>query len=354
MRRHYLDSIRSITILLVVLYHTLYMFTAIPGMYVVGSFSEVQGQDAIMYLLYPWFMVLLFIVSGMSSRYYLEKHMSVEYRKSRILKLLVPSTIGVVLFGWIQGIINLTLGGVFETMPSDMPKAFLALIVIFSGTGVLWFAQVLWLYSMILLLIVKREKGTFYAKTERTGMWVILLLGIPFYLSSQVLNTPIIAVYRFGIYAFAFFSGYFLFAHDAVIEKLATYRWYLTAASLLFGILYTVTSFGQNYALAPAVNSPLAMAFSWFACLSILGLGKQYLDTTTPALDYLKRKNWGIYIFHYLPASAMAMVLYKTSIPPLIQYLLVTIASLAGSILLYEVISRIPLLRWCILGIKKK
>jgi hypothetical protein len=42
------------------------------------------------------------------------------------------------------------------------------------------------------------------------------------------------------------------------------------------------------------------------------------------------------------------------SLAPIIVYLLVTIAAFAGSYLLYEIMSRIPFLRWSVLGIKKK
>jgi hypothetical protein len=37
-----------------------------------------------------------------------------------------------------------------------------------------------------------------------------------------------------------------------------------------------------------------------------------------------------------------------------IVYLLVAIAAFAGSYLLYEIMSRIPFIRWCVLGIKKE
>lgn len=65
MRRHYLDNIRWITVGLVVLYHVIFMYNGVVTAGVIGPFWEVQYQDAVQYLLYPWFMVLLFLVSGM-------------------------------------------------------------------------------------------------------------------------------------------------------------------------------------------------------------------------------------------------------------------------------------------------
>ena len=60
MRRHYLDNIRWITVGLVVLYHVIFMYNGVVTAGVIGPFWEIQYQDAVQYLLYPWFMVLLF------------------------------------------------------------------------------------------------------------------------------------------------------------------------------------------------------------------------------------------------------------------------------------------------------
>ena len=73
MRRHYLDNLRWATVLLVVLYHVIYMYNGVITAGVAGPFAPVQPQDAVQYLLYPWFMVLLFVVSGASARLALER-----------------------------------------------------------------------------------------------------------------------------------------------------------------------------------------------------------------------------------------------------------------------------------------
>lgn len=100
MRKHYLDNIRWITVVIVVVYHVIYMYNAegIPG--VVGNITglEVQYYDVFQYLTHPWFMFLLFMVSGISSRYYLSNHSDKEFLRSRTTKLLVPSTIGLLPF----------------------------------------------------------------------------------------------------------------------------------------------------------------------------------------------------------------------------------------------------------------
>ena len=70
MRKYYLDNIRWITVVLVVIYHVIYIYNGIT-VGVIGPFAKVQYQDGVQYILYPWFMMLLFIVAGICSRYYL-------------------------------------------------------------------------------------------------------------------------------------------------------------------------------------------------------------------------------------------------------------------------------------------
>jgi hypothetical protein len=40
--------------------------------------------------------------------------------------------------------------------------------------------------------------------------------------------------------------------------------------------------------------------------------------------------------------------------PALFHYFLTLVAGFAGGVLLYEIISRIPILRWCVLGVGVK
>ena len=53
MRKYYLDNIRWMTVVLVVIYHVIYMFNGVQLFGVIGPFSKVQYQDAFLYLVYP-------------------------------------------------------------------------------------------------------------------------------------------------------------------------------------------------------------------------------------------------------------------------------------------------------------
>ena len=109
MRKHFLDNIRWVTVLLVLLYHVVYFYNNKGVFGGIGGWVDdpkAQPQDTIMYILYPWFMPLLFILAGISARYALVKHTAKEWFKARTRKLLVPGTIGLLVFQWMVGYFN--------------------------------------------------------------------------------------------------------------------------------------------------------------------------------------------------------------------------------------------------------
>ena len=354
MRKHYLDNIRWVTVVTVAIYHVFFIFNhVIPDLGM--PFRDVQYQDAILYLLYPWFMILLFIVSGMSARYALEHQTIKEFIRLRTRKLLVPSTIGLFVIGWVQGYISMSISGFFESGTDRLPAPVLYLIMVLSGTGVLWFVQMLWVFSMLLAVVSHFEKGKLYERTGKIPNIGILLLVVPVWLSGLVLNMPVVTVYRFGIYALAFFLGYFVFAHDEVIERISRWTYFYVCAAVALGIFYTVLHFGENYAEMPLMGSLLAVAYAWAAILAIFGCFKSWCDQTGRVSRFMIRRSWGIYVFHYLAMSAAAYLLRKyTALSEIPCYLITAIATFGGSLLLYEILSRIPVIRWCVLGIRKE
>lgn len=350
MRRHYIDNIRWATVVLVVFYHVIFLYNAIEPELGLGPFGSVQYQDAYQYMVYPWFMALLFVVSGISSRLYLENHTRKEYLRSRSRKLLVPSTIGLFVFQWIQGLVNVRIsGGVFDGLP--LPVRFL--IFIASGTSVLWFIQLCWVYSVVLLWIREIEKDRLYRLCQNLPMWALAALVFPLWGASKILNAPMIVVYRVGIYGFCFFLGYFIFAHREVMDRLAKAWLSLSAAAVCLCILFLVTYWGKPYAHHEVLDTFLCNAYAWSAILAVFALAKQFWDRESPFRAWMRSWSWGLYVFHYLGISACGYWLDTLGVhSPWVCYPAVTVAGFAGAYILYQVIRRIPVLRWCVLGIQ--
>ena len=353
MRRKYLDNIRWVTILIVIIYHVIYMFNGVTTYGVIGPFSEDQPQDIFLYIVYPWFMFLLFVVSGMAARFELDHKGESGFIRNRTRKYLVPSTIGLFVFWWILGYYNMLIGGAFESM-GTVPKPVLYLIMCISGIGPLWYIQMLWLFSLILIWIRKIEKDRVYNLAAKTNVFIIVLLGIAVYGAAQVLNTPIVVVYRFGIYGLGFLLGYFIFSHEEVMEKLEKYWMLFGLLALAFCILFLVFNLGKPYPEHEVLDTFLCNMYAWFGTLGLLAFMKKWGDFHNGFSDWMCRKSWGLYVFHYLgiAVSSWYIKMYLPQIPVFFVYLLVLVSGIAGALLLYEIISRIPVLRWCVLGIK--
>ena len=357
MRKYYLDNIRWMTVVIVVIYHVFYMYNAEGIAGVVGRITDPgvkQYWDVYQYAVYPWFMFLLFIVSGISARYYLENHTAKEFLKTRTTKLLVPSTIGLFVFDFVQGYYNMELANAFSEMQST-PKLLLYLIMCVSGTGVLWYIQVLWVYSLVLIPIRKLDKNRFWNICSRTGIVVIIALAAVAWLSAQILNTPMIVVYRFGYYAMAFFSGYFVFSHDEVIEVLKKYFVLLLAAALAVGVAFCAVNFGNGYADAPVNRSVLFTTFGWFASMAVIGGAAKYADFRNDFTAWMSRRSWGLYIFHYLGISIVAYYIGRHHIlNAFVVYILTLVGGFAAGYILGFIMERIPFFRWAVLGISRK
>ena len=352
-RKKYIDNIRWITVALVVVYHVIFIFNGTGTLGGVGPLCPVQYQDAVLYLLYPWFMLLLFVVSGMCARFYLGRHTHKEFIRERTVKLLVPSTLGVVVFGWILGYFNMKIGGAFDSMGA-VPKPVLFVIMCLSGTGPLWYIQLLWVFSLLLTVFRRVEKDRLSTLCAHTTLPVLLALTVVIYGAAQIGNVPVVVVYRFGIYGAGYLLGYLVFAHDEVMTRLEKAWLPLTAAALILGAAFTAVFWGQSYAGHEVLDTPLCNVFAWIAVLAVLAFMKKWGGFDNAFARWMTRKSWGLYLFHYLPLAACAYYIYAMPIPAVLKYLLTAASAVVGGVLLYDIISRIPVLRWCVCGIIRK
>ena len=364
MRRHWIDNLRWVTVLLVLLYHVIYFYNNKGVFGGVGGFDEgPQYQDVLMYILYPWFMPLLFLLAGISARYALEKYPAKDWFKARTRKLLVPGTIGLLVFHWMVGYFNTAVAaksGVFDGMPGIGRYLMWAV----SGTGPLWFIQDLWLFSLILLLIRKLDpENRFHEWCGKLGIVWIILLGVLFWAGEQTLirnprpESPdgLLNLYKPVFYLIPFLLGYFVFSHEQVQDRLGRIWIPLLGCAAAAGIALIVTTFGQDNTSPQYLGSPLNCLYGWLMCLAMIAWFRTCFDRTSAFAGYMTRSSFGIYIVHYLVIASLGyMMKVYTDLPPVAMYLILGVAVFTLSPLIYEIIRRIPVIRWCVLGEKHK
>ena len=373
MRKHWIDNLRWVTVLLVLFYHVFYFYNnkgVFGGIGGFGTYPEYpQYQDVVMYILYPWFMPLLFILAGVSVKYALSKRSTKEWLKARTRKLLVPATIGLFVFQWMTGYFNTQVAAMAQAtdLTAGLPLVVKYLFWALSGIGHLWFIQDLWLVSVVFLLLKKMDpKDKVHdwcgqlLKGKATIVWLILF-GVFFWLSTQTLvmdvSSPaagLLNLYKPVFYFIFFLMGYYVFSHDAVQGTLGKWWIPLVVCALASGVYLIATTFGENNTEPQYLASVPHCIYGWMACLAMMGWFKMCFDKTNAFAGYMTKSSFGIYVMHYLVIAGLGYVLkLYTTLPPLAIYLILTVAVFTLSPLMYEIIRRIPFIRWCVLGEKK-
>ena len=363
-RYYFLDNLRWVTVLLVLFYHVFYNYNSLGVFGAVGGFAEGQWQDIFCLLLNPWFMTLMFVVAGASSRYALGRRTPLEFRKERTRKLLVPSTLGLLVFGWVLGLLNSTSANA-TPLPEGTPALIKYIVAVLSGTGPLWFIQDLFIFSL-LLLVVRRvidaervDRWLTKLSSKGVALLMVAFLGLLLMASQSQIDNPsaaqgLLNLYRPIYYFVAFLCGYYLFSSERVHTFLAERAVPLVVAAVVGAVGFCTEFYGKDYTSPEAVQGIWCNLFCWATTLAMMGGFKRWADRTSPFADYMTRSSFGLYVTHMTACTAACLWLKTTSLPVWADYALALVATYVGAVVLWEVLSHIPFVRYCVFGIKVK
>lgn len=334
-RIHYLDNLRWITVWLVVLFHVINVFDSTGE---VGHYKAlgIPQLDMVGYFVYPWFMALLFIISGICAKQALSKRTSKEFVKERTKRLFVPFVVYMLLFSVPTSAFSFTAVNGWADFAA-VPKPVLFVIMFCIGMGHMWFLLELYCISLVFIplknLITKLK-----IHFERTGIVTLLLFMIPLYFSAQVLN--LLEVFRNLFYLLLFLLGYFVISEDTVQEKLERYKYPLLIAALALYFPQGLQSMGHGFAVS--AKTPLAVAYGYIMCLALIGIGKSFLNFENKFTKYMLKRSFWVYLFHYLP---MLIIAYFTveylHLPVWACYPFVLALTVIASLLISDIIYRL-------------
>jgi hypothetical protein len=280
-----------------------------------------------------WMMPLLFAVAGISSRYALRRRSAGEYAKERVNRLLVPLIFGLLLLIPIQAY----LASLFHKGEANYLDYFTKLTD-FWGTdgaftpGQLWFILFLFVISIISLpfMLWHKKKGK-DTLGDDIPLVLLLLLGLAPCIGNMLLEIGGRSPTEYLAY---FLLGYFFLSNENVLEKLEKYRFLLLPITIV------------GYILTSIFNHICYEAVSWFAILTLLGLGRHYLDFSGKKSGYLSKSSFGVYIFHQSWLVVTAFFILKLTSNYWIQIPLIMLGTIVLTFLTYEVASRIKVVSW--------
>lgn len=349
-RKIYLDNIRSFTIILVVIYHIAYVFNS-AGVISNIPVHGISYVDSICYFLYPWFMCLMFLIAGISARYSLKARGGKQFVKERLQKLMVPYFGGIFMLAWLNGWVSAQYIDMFG---GNKVPSFMKYLIYCMNIGPLWFLLELFIISMLLLLVYKIDKkDKLWTLAGKLNVTFLILLALPVWGSSFLLVTPVMTIFRNGIYWFMFLLGYYVFSHDEILEKIKKYSIPLMTVAIILGILEVFYFFGQNFASDACLQHPLTNLYLWIMILAILGCAQNFLNFSNSFTKYIKTRSFAIYVFHYpLFITAAYFIVTYLHLSMIANYLILLFIAFAAAILFYEIIIRIPVIRYLLLGLK--
>lgn len=374
-RKAWIDNLRWITILIVVVFHIFFFYDnidsvpifqklgpntspVIPGTEPVEyasqvlPFSQWTFAGVFQYAVYQWFMLLLFVVSGICAKYTLQTKTVREFLRNRVTKLLVPSTLGVICVHWIAGWLESSM-----FMPTDVPVVVKIIVSILSGTGGLWFCHVLIVACLMLALVKKIDKNSkLEALGEKSNLLVAVLLYFVMLGEAQVANVPMVTTYRMAYYPMGFMLGYYVFSSEKLLAQLKKFGWIFLLAGIAAGVCYIFKFYGIYYAKYEVLNNWLSVLYAWLMTLGILGFAQNLLNFENKFSKYMSGCGWGIYINHITLMIVINYLLapYTSNLSIVTIYIIELVASLSLSIGLWELLKRVPFLRYVLYGIKGK
>jgi glucans biosynthesis protein C len=350
-RNYFIDNIRSITVLIVIVYHVIYLFNS-EGVPKTIEKTGIQALDAFLYFVYPWLMNLMFLLAGISARYALQKRTKKQFLDERVQKLIIPFVGGMFLLAWVNGWVA---NHYFNFFGENNVPVFIKYIIYCFNIGPLWFNLQLFIVSIVLLLILLIDrKDSFWTLAGKSNFIVILALALPFWGSSFLLNVPVVTVFRNGIYIFVFLTGYFLFSQDIILEILVKFRLPLFLIGIILGIINVYYFYGENYAADECLQHPLTNAYAWIIILGILGVSQKHFNATNKFLEYIKSRSFYWYLTHIPIMAFFAHILITLfKLPMILNYILLLFITLIITIMFCEIVRLIPVLRYLLFGIRK-
>ena len=365
-RRYDLDWLRIIAFGLLIFYHV-GMFYVTWGWHVKSVYAS-PTVEPLMRVVNPWRLALLFFISGVAIRFATDKTASLgRFAWSRVVRLGLPLLFGIYVWVMPQAYFEVLQSGefsgsVFEFYP-DYVAVEQAFTIITPTWNHLWYLAYVLVYILIAVALLPwlRRVPDSRAWRSLTGRPVILVffLILPF-VANETWLEPIFPtthtlvndwsnhVHRFLIFLVGFFAAKDPHFWQSV-ERVWRLMPLLAAGTWLFLFKGDVIASGIGDSLSQwqlrLLFVYVSTIYAWSCILLLLGLGQRFLNRQSPLLRYLTGAIFCYYVLHQTITVAAGYYLTGLRLGVAVESVLVTAITVAGCVIGYEVIRRIPYAR---------
>jgi len=359
-RMAYIDNVRSLMIVLVVMMHAAVTYSGLGSWYYVEN-KEVDFASRVVFgffqsHLQAFFMGLLFMIAGYFVVASLQKKGAARFIKSRMIRLGIPTILYILILHPLSvklihtdmNLINNYTGGIRT-------------LEIFSWTGPMWFAATLLVFSL-LYVPVKKLASSFKIKASLLHLSIVIMiitvfafiLRLFFPLGTAVVNFQL---GYFSSYIILFILGILAFGSNlfqAVDYKMGKRLLLLTAVVgiPIWGFIMMAGGPSRGIFLINGGFNWQAFVFAlWesFACVTIsfglIGVFREKFNSKTRFKQFLADNAFGVYVFHPPILIAISMIFKTMTMPPLLKFPFIFAVALPACFLLSSLIRKIALFK---------
>jgi len=368
-RRIDLDWVRITAFGLLIIYHVGMLY--VSWGFHIKSVHRVTALEPLMLMLNPWRLEILFLVSGVATRFMLRKYPIGPLLRARSVRLLIPLLFGMLVIvppqaydqiveslGYPAGFVDFYLRHYLAFATQFCPGP----CIVLPTWNHLWFVVYLWVYTMAL--------GAVVAMAPALPDWIgrrlsqilsgTLLLVVPsllfaVYRLALFPNFPATHAlfgdwYDHALFASVFLLGFLLAHADGFWDAIGRQRW--AALSLAVPVFLSLLALrwsrdaGTPLPLWLKLYGGLAYGFyQWLCIVAVLGFARRWLTTDSAARRYLTDAVFPYYIVHQTATIMIAHELRGRDLPAALEAGFVIAGTVAACVLGYEIVRRVAILR---------
>jgi peptidoglycan/LPS O-acetylase OafA/YrhL len=359
-RRFDLDWLRVFAILSVFVYHSTLFFNL--GDWHVKNAVTYASVQAFGGFLQIWMMPLVFLISGASIFYAMDKGGASTFFKDKALRLFVPILVAMFTYASLQVYLERVTHGQFSgSYFAFLPHYFEGVYLDVGSEGNfafhgmhMWYVMILFLYCIIFYPLFRWWKGSGRGALDKLGgllgsPWILwLALAFPILLLGLAIQGTDLEFgaggWGFLYYIFFLLYGFVIVSHERLQANIKRMRWFHLILGLVFGVarVFMVANVA-NPALQPFEGTFSGLLKVLSACCllpAFLGFGMQHLTFTTPFLKYAGEAVMGFYILHQTILLVIGYFVVQWAVPDLAKWTIIFASSFVVIMAIYEFVVR--------------
>lgn len=357
-RRHDLDTLRVGAFLLLIIYH-LGMFY-VPWGWHVKSEHILPALELPMGLLNPWRLTLLFVISGVATRFMGEKMTGGALAGQRSHRLLIPLLFGMAVIvapqSWAEVVETKGYEGSFLQFWARYLSFDQSFGIILPTYNHLWFVAYLWVYTLL-----AAAARPLWPALDRLGERLfgglglivvpILLFGLYRATASRLWGeTHVVFADAYGHlqYGTAFLIGLMMARLDRAWAWLTDRRMWLAgglAVVIVVALSLRRWEYPDSAGVLAAVFDFIRAAYAWLVICTLFGFARRHIRSGSPLLTTLTEAVFPFYIIHQTTIVVTGHLLKPFGLPVVAEAGVILAATAASCVATYLLARSSPLLR---------